>query len=171
MLVTMLQPSSQSVMRSFPQSVVVFLDIPSHCRRIVLRCIRTHDSSLHFLRCFTCIPSLHCFVSTVLLVLVFLLLLLLLLLVIGRLHHWCFLFASPSRFASLPLTSRPIRAACQYLLVCLCLPIVSPGFPSPCEGLRISSPRIYIIRSPRHFIVKSTHFPIARTPFPSPYMM
>jgi len=43
-----------------PRSVVVFLDIPSHCRRIVLRCTRIHNSSLHSLRCSTCIPPLHC---------------------------------------------------------------------------------------------------------------
>jgi hypothetical protein len=43
-----------------PQSVVVFLDIPSHCRRIVLRCTHTHNSSVHSFRCFTCILPLGC---------------------------------------------------------------------------------------------------------------
>ena len=48
--------------------------------------------------------------------------------------------------------------------------IVSPFFPSPCEGLRILSPRIYIIHPPPRFIVKFTHLSIVRptlTP-PSP---
>ena len=55
----MLHPSSITH-AVLPQSVVVFLDIPSHCRRIVLWCTRTHNSSVHSFRCFTCIPPLHC---------------------------------------------------------------------------------------------------------------
>ena len=47
MLVTYAPPIPSISHAVLPQSVVVFLDIPSHCRRIVFRCTHTYNSSVH----------------------------------------------------------------------------------------------------------------------------
>ena len=106
----MLHPFFCSSMRFF-HSVVVSLDVRSRYRRIVLRCICIHKSSLHSFRYSTCIPSLHWVLFLPVLLVLFL---------PGywlAARHLYFLLASPSRLASCPLTSRPPCAARQHLLV------------------------------------------------------
>jgi len=164
----MLHLSSRSSMRFFSRSVV-FLDVcspSSHCSQY----IRIHKSFVHYLHCSTCIPPLHC--------------------VLFLLCCWCrclfwgyWLAALPSsetlvllvRFSTTCFLSshrHDHTAVHQYLLVpsvVACVsPIVSPFFPSPCEGLRIPSPRIYVIHPPPRFIVKFTHLSIVRSTLTPP---
>jgi len=152
-----------------PQSVVVFLDIPSHCRRIVLRCTRTHNSSVHFFAAsrasFRCIV----FVSTVLLVLL-LFLFLLLLLVIGRLHplvlplRFSFTTCFPSSHVTtnpccLPISARhPVPPHCITLFpftLRRASHLKPPNIyysPSPSLHCKIYTfpPRSYTLPSPPH---------------------
>lgn len=68
----------------------------------------------------------------------------------------------PGSFSPPLVFPQLFSAACQHLLllfVAVCLPVVPLRLPSLCEGLRISSPRIYYIffaHSLRHCIVKFT---------------
>jgi len=156
----MLHPFSQSSIRSFHQALFFSLDNRSHYRRIVLR---IHKSPLHYLRCSTCTPRsiVFCFYLAV---------------VCSGLLVGCTPFIRVSCVSRSPLhdlflvLSRHDQMCCSPLPVrffhrCFCLPVVSFCFRSPREGLRISSPRIYIIHPPpRYFIVKRTHLPIVCTP-------
>ena len=136
----------------------------SHCSQVYLhsQMVSSFPSLLHVHPFFGL-----CFDSTVLLVLLFFL-------VVGRLHSFypspfC-LFASPSRLASHPLTSRPpvlLANVCSSLPSSF-FPVVSPCFPSPCEGLRIPSPEYIYSPSPLPFHCKFTHLPLVRTPLMPP---
>lgn len=145
--------SSQQSMRFLPKHFPFFRYLlSSHCSHVYLH----SQATRYILSLFHVHPSAAlCSVST-----------LLLMFVLGSWSVALLVQASfpafASRLASHARTSRPQHSAArQHLLVFFVVvctpPIVTPRFPSPREGLRISSPRIYIIHPPpRHFIVKFT---------------
>ena len=153
----MLHLPSQSSMRFLHEALFFSLDNCSHCRRIVLR---THKSLLHYLRCSTCIPLciVFCFYRAVGVFCSGLLVSRTLLIRVpcascSPLHDF-FLVLSP--YDQIVLLTN----TCLLLPSLFVPPLYHLVFPSPCEGLRISSPRIYIIHPPlRRFIVKPTQSP------------
>jgi hypothetical protein len=146
MLVTYAPPILSISHAVLPRSVVVFLDIPSHCRRIVLRCTRTHNSSLHSLRCSTCIPPLHCVLFLPCCWCCYLFL------VIGRLHplvlplRSSFTTCFPSAHVTTGTRCSPISA--RFSCCCLCPPIVSPRSLHPAKGFASQAPEYILFTFP-----------------------
>lgn len=166
MLATYASPVLSTQHAVFPRSVVFLrylFAFSSHCFQVYSHSQITSLPSLLHVHPFVAL----CFVSTVLLVS---------LLVPG---HWlAALLSSKSLvlavhfFTTCFLSSHSRRAIHQHLLVpsaVVCVPPVVSLFPSPREGLRVLSPRIYIIHPPvRYSIVKFAHLPIAHTIFMLP---
>ena len=130
----------------FPRSIV-FLD----SRRIVVRYICIHKSFFHYFRCFTCILLLHCVCFSRVVGAV----------VCSGLLVGCTSFArvpahpvhfSTTRFFVLSRHDHTVLlTGASFLPLLFVSPPLYRFHPSPCEGLRILSPRIYFIHLPTHY--------------------